>query len=83
MGHDASSGIPPNGLTMTWHPGRDEETAQELALTLHCGGDGTRVEVVHSGWERLGDRMAESSGQLRRRVGSVLGRFVEAAGNEN
>ena len=74
---------PPSGFTMTWHPGRDEETAQELALRFTAEGDGTRVDVLHKGWERLGDRMAEISGHYDDGWEFVLGRFVEAAGNES
>jgi ABC-type glycerol-3-phosphate transport system substrate-binding protein len=40
---------------MTWHPGRGEETAQELAVAFTAESNGTRVDVVHTGWERAGD----------------------------
>jgi uncharacterized protein YndB with AHSA1/START domain len=45
---------PPNRLVYTWHPGRDEETAQEVEMRFIPEGDGTRVELVHRGWENLG-----------------------------
>jgi uncharacterized protein YndB with AHSA1/START domain len=45
---------PPNRLVYTWHPGRDEETAQEVEMRFIREGDGTRVELVHRGWENLG-----------------------------
>ena len=46
---------PPSSFAMTWHPGRGEETAQELAVTFTAESNGTRVDVVHTGWERAGD----------------------------
>jgi uncharacterized protein YndB with AHSA1/START domain len=71
---------PPRGFTMTWHPGRDEETAQELELRFSPDGEGTRVDLVHTGWERLGEKMAEMGGRYDEGWDFVLGRFAEAAG---
>jgi hypothetical protein len=45
---------PPRSFAMTWHPGRGEETAQELAVTFTEEGGRTRVDLVHTGWERVG-----------------------------
>jgi uncharacterized protein YndB with AHSA1/START domain len=71
---------PPRGFSMTWHPGRGEETAQELELRFSAEGGGTRVDLVHTGWERLGDRRAEIGGHYDEGWDFVLGRFSEAAG---
>jgi uncharacterized protein YndB with AHSA1/START domain len=46
---------PPARLALTWHPGRAPETAQELTITFTPEGESTRLRLVHSGWERLGD----------------------------
>jgi uncharacterized protein YndB with AHSA1/START domain len=46
---------PPHRFATTWHPGRDEQTAQELELRFSSEGAQTRVELEHRGWERLGD----------------------------
>jgi uncharacterized protein YndB with AHSA1/START domain len=70
---------PPHGFSMTWHPGRGEETAQELGLRFSAEDGGTRVDLVHTGWERLGDRMAEICGHYNEGWDFVLGRFAEAA----
>jgi hypothetical protein len=45
---------PPHGFSMTWHPGRpaDPHTVVELSFTAE--GSGTRVRLVHRGWEALG-----------------------------
>ncbi len=49
---------PPHRLVHTWHPGGDEASAQEVEIRFAPDGAGTRVELVHTGWEKLGDRAA-------------------------
>ena len=51
---------PPHRFMMSWHPGRDENTAQELEVRFKSEGEGTRLELIHRGWEILGD-MAEET----------------------
>lgn len=46
---------PPHRFMMSWHPGRDENTAQELEVRFETEGEGTRLELIHRGWEILGD----------------------------
>jgi uncharacterized protein YndB with AHSA1/START domain len=55
---------PPNRVRFSWHPGKDctrtrVDEATEVEVTFAPEGDGTRVELVHSGWERLGERALE------------------------
>jgi uncharacterized protein YndB with AHSA1/START domain len=53
---------PPGRFACTWHPGYAEAEAQDVDVRFVPDGDGTRVELVHTGWERRGDkgrRMAE------------------------
>ena len=50
---------PPHRFMMSWHPGREEDTAQELEVLFEAEGDGTRLEVSHRGWEVLGEKGAE------------------------
>lgn len=45
---------PPARLLLQWHPGRESETAQEVTVTFTPEPAGTRVELVHRGWERAG-----------------------------
>ena len=71
---------PPNRLTMTWHPGRGEETAQELDISFTAEGDGTRVDVVHSGWERIGPDFRERMAGYQEGWGTVLDIFADEAG---
>jgi uncharacterized protein YndB with AHSA1/START domain len=70
---------PPRRIVHSWHPGRGEDTAQEVELTFKPDGDGTRVELVHTGWERLGDRMRETMASYEKGWDKVLGRYEEAA----
>jgi uncharacterized protein YndB with AHSA1/START domain len=69
---------PPHRLAMTWHPGREAETAQDLEVRFAPKGDGTRVDLVHAGWERLGERMAEISGHYDEGWDFVLGRYASS-----
>jgi DNA-binding transcriptional ArsR family regulator/uncharacterized protein YndB with AHSA1/START domain len=46
---------PPHRLACSWYPGRDSETAQELEVTFQGEAGGTRVTLVHAGWEHLGE----------------------------
>jgi uncharacterized protein YndB with AHSA1/START domain len=45
---------PPGLVRYTWHPGMDPSTAQQLELRFEPEGGGTRVTLIHSGWEKLG-----------------------------
>lgn len=49
---------PPGRVAFTWHPGRGQDTAQDVEVRFEPSGSGTRVELVHTGWERLGDHAA-------------------------
>ena len=49
---------PPGRVVFTWHPGRGPDTEQDVEVRFEASGTGTRVELVHTGWERLGDRAA-------------------------
>ena len=73
---------PPRRLVSTWHPGRGDEASQQLEITFTPDGDATRVDLVHTGWERLGDRMAEAVASYDNGWETVLARYVEAANAE-
>jgi hypothetical protein len=52
---EITSWNPPHGLGYLWHINRDRTDATGVELTFVDLGDGTtRLEIVHSGWERLG-----------------------------
>jgi hypothetical protein len=50
---------PPARFACTWHPGYDPSEAQDLEVSFVPDGSGTRVELVHTGWERRGAEAAE------------------------
>jgi uncharacterized protein YndB with AHSA1/START domain len=64
---------PPRRLTFTWHPGRGIDTRQEVAITFTPAGDGTRLDLVHSGWERLGAKATGTRADYDRGWDYVLG----------
>ena len=45
---------PPRRVAFTWHPSKDEATAQDVEVTFTPEGSGTRVRLLSTGWERLG-----------------------------
>jgi uncharacterized protein YndB with AHSA1/START domain len=45
---------PPHSVTFTWHPGQARDVAQQVELRFTTVGKDTRLDLVHSGWERLG-----------------------------
>ncbi|MBI1876319.1 MAG: SRPBCC domain-containing protein [Acidobacteria bacterium] len=46
---------PPSRVAFSWHPMRDEATAQKVEVRFSAVREGTKVVLTHSGWERLGD----------------------------
>jgi uncharacterized protein YndB with AHSA1/START domain len=72
---------PPHRVSFTWHPGRDPVTAQEVDVRFSEEGSGTRVELEHRGWEKLGERAAEAIQGYESGWERVFGAlYAEAAG---
>jgi uncharacterized protein YndB with AHSA1/START domain len=46
---------PPHHLTFTWIVGLAAEHEQLIELRFAPDGQGTRIELTHSGWEKLGE----------------------------
>ena len=42
-------------ISFHWYPGRTPDTAQEVTVTFREIPGGSLVELVHTGWETLGD----------------------------
>jgi uncharacterized protein YndB with AHSA1/START domain len=42
-------------ISFQWYPGREPDTAQEVMVTFSDIPGGSLVELVHTGWETLGD----------------------------
>jgi uncharacterized protein YndB with AHSA1/START domain len=69
---------PPRRVAFTWHPGRKEETRQEVEVTFRSEGEGTRVELIHTGWERIPEKPREMRDGYDSGWDVVLARFAEA-----
>jgi hypothetical protein len=71
---------PPHRLCYLWHVTRDRSDATDVELTFVDQGDGTtRLDIVHTGWERLGEvgatwREANTAGWA-----ALIPNFVAAA----
>jgi uncharacterized protein YndB with AHSA1/START domain len=68
---------PPGRFACSWHPGYDPSEAQDLEVRFLPEGDGTRVELVHTGWERRADG-AEAAKDYGQGWEIVLGKFAAA-----
>ena len=45
---------PPRLVRYTWYPDRTPEAAQDIEVRFEAEGNGTRLTLTHTGWERLG-----------------------------
>jgi uncharacterized protein YndB with AHSA1/START domain len=66
----------PGLVRFTWHPGRGPETAQEVEVKFTADGDGTRVELTHTGWDVLGEKAEETRSGYDSGWDFVLGRYT-------
>ncbi|MEP7024311.1 MAG: SRPBCC domain-containing protein [Actinomycetota bacterium] len=49
---------PPAELSLTWHPGSDDESASQVTVTFTAVGAQTLVVIEHSGWDVFADPTA-------------------------
>jgi uncharacterized protein YndB with AHSA1/START domain len=70
---------PPTRLVCTWHPGRDGSEGHEIEVTFVPERDGTRVDLIHRGWENVVDQREERMASYVIGWDLVLSRYVEAA----
>ncbi len=52
---------PPHAFAITWHPGRTDGPASVVEVIFKEDEQGTRVELVHRGWEAFGDETGLST----------------------
>jgi len=69
----------PDHVVFSWHPGLPEEVATFVRVTFTAEGERTRVDVVHHGWERLGERASFLRAAFDGGWPGVLARFVARA----
>jgi uncharacterized protein YndB with AHSA1/START domain len=70
---------PPYLFVCSWYPGRDPDSAQELKVIFESEAEGTRVTLIHSGWEQLGEQGAATRTNYERGWDSVLGMYTDLA----
>lgn len=70
---------PPQRLGFTWHPGEDDRIVTQVEVTFSQVGNGTRVDLVHSGWEAKGERAGALLESYAPGWENVLGRFAARA----
>jgi uncharacterized protein YndB with AHSA1/START domain len=66
----------PNRVAFTFHPSREESDAQLVEVHFVPDGPGTRVELVSSGWEKMGKSAQRTYGAYRLNWGAALDRFA-------
>jgi hypothetical protein len=49
---------PPLHLEFTWHPGESEDRSQTVEVEFAVEADGTRVTLIHTGWQFAGVQAA-------------------------
>jgi uncharacterized protein YndB with AHSA1/START domain len=68
---------PPNRIVLTWHPGYENPAEMtEIDIRFSADGERTLVELVHTGWERLGERGPTTRNGYNEGWDYVLGKFV-------
>lgn len=67
---------PPERVVFSWHPGREDDTAQEVEIRFLASERGTRVELEHRGWEALGEEAESMRSRYSEGWEYVLGRFI-------
>ena len=64
---------PGRRVAFSWHPGRDPAGAQWIEVAFRANPAGTRVTLVHGGWEALGERATVSREAYRNGWPTVFG----------
>ncbi len=67
---------PPRRIAFTYHATRAESDAQHVEVTFVPEGTGTRVELVSSGWEKMGKDAQRAHGGFRLSWGCALDGFA-------
>jgi uncharacterized protein YndB with AHSA1/START domain len=70
---------PPERLAYLWHLRRDRADATEVEIRFRAEGTTTRVEIEHTGWERLGADAQQWRDRNQAGWDTLLPHFVRAA----
>lgn len=75
---------PPHRLGYLWHLRQDQANATSVEISfVDVGTNETRVDIEHSGWERLGEKGLEARDANRAGWGSLFPHFVAASSLPN
>jgi uncharacterized protein YndB with AHSA1/START domain len=70
---------PPRRLVLAWKPNLTDNPPTELEITFTLEESGTRVDLEHRGWERLGALATEARAGYGENWNGVLALFVGLA----
>jgi uncharacterized protein YndB with AHSA1/START domain len=70
---------PPHRLVLAWHPTLEPIVSTEVEVRFTAVDAGTRVELEHRGWERLGERADEARANYDEGWAPVLGLYRDVA----
>jgi uncharacterized protein YndB with AHSA1/START domain len=76
---------PPHRIAYLWHIRRDRADATDVEINFVDAGDGasTRMEITHTGWERLGAEAESWRDANRGGWAGLLGVFAAACREES
>ena len=75
---------PPRLLAYQWHIGRDPSASTDVEIAFVPDGDRrTRVEIVHGGWDRLGEEAETWRGRNRHGWDTLLPHVAAAINEEH
>jgi uncharacterized protein YndB with AHSA1/START domain len=70
---------PDERLALTWYPGQSPEHATQLSISFHEVSGGTRLDLVHTGWDARGADALKIAKNYQVGWEIVLGRYIAAA----
>lgn len=68
---------PPHHFEMAWHVGRARAAATRVSVTFKGTDTGTQVDLIHDGFEALGESATSTAENYRSGWDPVLARFVQ------
>jgi hypothetical protein len=70
---------PPGRVALSWHVNPEHPAPTDVEVTFERELEGTRLELVHTGWERLGERGAATRSNYDGGWNEVLLHYATAA----
>ena len=70
---------PPARMALTFHPGRAPDQATELEITFQTESKGTRLTLIHRGWERCAPEVRARRDGYERGWDHVLQQYLSQA----